>query len=93
MLRIFRVLKLALFLNEAEIMARALRASRRKIAVFFATVIMLLGFAVIAVPTGIVASEMSRAEAGAVSTQACPQCAGEGHDPDAKHCKHCGAAL
>jgi len=58
-----------------------------------ASVIMLFGYAIIAVPTGIVASEMSRAQAGPVSTQVCPQCAAEGHDADARHCKFCGAAL
>ena len=116
-LRIFRVLKLVQFLNEAQVMVQALRASGRKLAVFFATVIslvivfgsvmyilegeangftsiprsiywaivtmttvgygdispqtalgqalasvvMLIGFTIIAVPTGIVAAEMSRA--------------------------------
>ena len=58
-----------------------------------AALVMMLGFAIIAVPTGIVASEMSRAERRVVSTQACPRCAAEGHDADAVHCKKCGAKL
>ena len=41
-LRIFRVLKLVQFIDEAQVMMRALKASRRKIAVFFATVITLV---------------------------------------------------
>ncbi len=153
-LRIFRVLKLVQYLDEANVMLRALRSSRRKIAVFFFTVItlvvvfgsvmyliegeehgfdsiprslywaivtmttvgygdispgtplgqavaavvMVLGFAIIAVPTGIVASEMTRVERErhperVISTQVCPQCSHEGHDPDAIFCKRCGARL
>jgi len=147
-LRVFRVLKLVQFLQEAEVMVRALRASFRKIAVFFATVltlviifgsimyliegersgftsiprsvywaivtmttvgygdiaprtplgqavasfVMILGFAIIAVPTGVVVSEMARASRE-VSTQVCPQCAAEGHEPGARYCRRCGSAL
>jgi voltage-gated potassium channel len=58
-----------------------------------AAVVMLIGFTIIAVPTGIVASEMSRAMSQPVSTQACPACSAEGHDPDARHCKKCGVEL
>ena len=58
-----------------------------------AAVIMLIGFTIIAVPTGIVASEMSRAQRREVSTQVCRECAAEGHDPDARRCKVCGAKL
>ena len=58
-----------------------------------AAVVMMMGFAIIAVPTGIVATELSRAESQAVSTQACPECSSEGHAPGAKYCKDCGAKL
>ncbi|MGD9900507.1 MAG: potassium channel family protein, partial [Calditrichaceae bacterium] len=58
-----------------------------------ASIIMIMGYGIIAVPTGIVTVEMSRAQQRIVSTQACPQCAAEGHDPDAVHCKYCGAKL
>jgi voltage-gated potassium channel len=148
-LRIFRVLKLVRFVREASTMAKALRASSRKIAVFFSTifalvivfgsvmylvegeahgftsiprsiywaivtmttvgygdispetplgqaiaaVVMMMGFAIIAVPTGIVATELSRAEEQTVSTQSCPECSSEGHEPGAKYCKDCGAML
>ena len=54
---------------------------------------MLIGFTIIAVPTGIVASEMTRARGEKVSTQVCPECAAEGHDPDAAYCRVCGALL
>ncbi len=148
-LRIFRVLKLVQFSQEANVMLRAMRASSRKIVVFFATVlslvvifgsvmyliegeqngftsiprsiywaivtmttvgygdispstalgqtvasvVMMLGFAIIAVPTGIVVSEISRAQNTSASTQACPDCSAEGHDIDAHHCKRCGSKL
>ena len=148
-LRIFRVLKLVQFMKEAQSMSRALRASGRKLTVFFSTIIamvvvfgsvmyvvegeangftsiprslywaivtmttvgygdispqtalgqalasvvMLIGFTIIAVPTGIVAAEMTRARDLPVSTQVCPMCAAEGHDFDAKHCKMCGEEL
>lgn len=55
--------------------------------------IMILGYGIIAVPTGIVTVELSRAGSGKVSTRACESCGGEGHDQDAAHCKHCGAIL
>ena len=59
-----------------------------------ATIIMMLGYVIIAVPTGIVAVSLTAAsQRGEVSTQACPNCGHQGHDPDAVHCKYCGAAL
>lgn len=58
-----------------------------------AAAVMVLGYAIIAVPTGIVTVELSKVAQAKVSTQACPQCSADGHDPDAKHCKYCGAAL
>jgi voltage-gated potassium channel len=59
-----------------------------------ASVVMILGYAIIAVPTGIVTVEMAAVRRGGrVSTQACPSCAAEGHDPDARFCKRCGAGL
>ena len=58
-----------------------------------ASMVMITGYAIIAVPTGIVTVEMSRAFNSKVSTQACPECGAEGHDSDARYCKFCGAAL
>lgn len=58
-----------------------------------ASVIMILGYGIIAVPTGIVTSELVRTKEKKVSTQACPECSREGHDFDAVYCKHCGAKL
>jgi voltage-gated potassium channel len=58
-----------------------------------ASIVMIMGYAIIAVPTGIVTVEISQASKRKVSTQACPECGAEGHDYDAKHCKYCGARL
>jgi voltage-gated potassium channel len=149
LLRIFRVLKLAEHLSEADVLMRALRASRRKITVFLLTVmtlvviigtllyviegeengftsipvsiywavvtlttvgygdlsprtpvgqtlaavVMIIGYGIIAVPTGIVTVEIAQAARKVVSTQACPECSAEGHDADAVFCKYCSARL
>lgn len=149
LLRIFRVLKLAEHLTEADVLMRALRASRRKISVFLLTVltmvviigtllyviegeengftsipvgiywavvtlttvgygdispktpagqtlaavVMIIGYGIIAVPTGIVTVEIAQAARKPVSTQSCPDCSSQGHDVDAVHCKYCGAKL
>lgn len=149
LLRIFRVLKLIHFIREARSIGAALRASRRKIAVFLmsvialvvilgtimyiiedaeagftsiprsiywaivtlttvgygdiapatalgqflASVIMILGYAIIAVPTGIVSTEFARQDTVHINTQSCLNCGKEGHADDAKFCKYCGAEL
>ncbi len=148
-LRVFRILKLAEYLGEANILMRALRASRLKITIFLftvvtlvvilgslmylieggengftsiprgvywavvtlttvgygdiapqtpfgqalATVVMIIGYAIIAVPTGIVTAELAYARVDKVSTQACPECSAEGHDANALYCNRCGAKL
>lgn len=64
-----------------------------------AAVIMITGYAIIAVPTGIVTAEIARAgqEARSVDdgTRAliCPRCYTGDHDDDAAFCKRCGARL
>ena len=58
-----------------------------------ASMVMILGYAIIAVPTGIVTVEMTSTFGKTVSTQACLECGAEGHDVDARHCKYCGATL
>ena len=59
-----------------------------------AGLIMLLGYGIIAVPTGIVTTEMAiAAREKKTSHEACPNCGKEGHDADARHCKFCGAKL
>jgi voltage-gated potassium channel len=58
-----------------------------------ASLLMILGYGVIAVPTGIVTVELAQASRAPVSTQACPNCSRDGHEHDAKFCKYCGSAL
>jgi voltage-gated potassium channel len=58
-----------------------------------ASVVMVIGYGIIAVPTGIVSVELAQAVRKKISGQACPSCAAEGHDPDAVCCKYCGATL
>lgn len=148
-LRIFRVLRLVKYMGESRLLMQALRASRRKIAVFLftimtlvvvlgslmyvvegeehgftsiprsiywaivtlttvgygdvspqtglgqviASIVMIIGYGIIAVPTGIVTVEMSHAFRQQASAAVCPNCGTEGHDSDAEHCKRCGAKL
>lgn len=68
-----------------------------------ATIIMLLGYGIIAVPTGIVTVEMSKKVDGKedtsgkhlvhINTQACKTCSKEGHRDDAEYCYNCGSPL
>lgn len=58
-----------------------------------ASFIMILGYAIIAVPKGIVTTELGLASFKKQSTQACPECMAQGHDTDAVFCKYCSARL
>jgi voltage-gated potassium channel len=58
-----------------------------------AALLMVIGYALIIVPTGIVSAEMAQRFYRPVSTQACPSCSRQGHEVDAAHCKWCGARL
>lgn len=61
---------------------------------FIASLMMLLGWGIIAVPTGIVSAEMTARRFGRQpTTHTCPECLSEGHDSDARFCKDCGVAL
>jgi voltage-gated potassium channel len=63
----------------------------------FASVLMLMGYAIIAVPTGIVTSEISQAEKKKKEHEStsikCGVCGNPYHDHDASYCKNCGAKL
>jgi len=58
-----------------------------------ASVVMILGYGIIAVPTGIVTSELINPSKTSTNTRSCQSCGHEGHDDDAVHCKFCGEAL
>ncbi len=149
MLRIFRILKLAQYVQEAAVLSSALRASRRKIIVFvytvltivvvvgslmyliegadagftsipqgiywaivtlttvgygdispqtplgkvLACVLMIVGYGIIAVPTGIVTLELDRASRQTANARACESCGASGHQRDAMYCRLCGETL
>src|SRR5210317_1019121 len=57
-----------------------------------AAFIMVLGYSIIAVPTGIVTVELSQVSRKK-ATRSCTDCSAEGHDSDALFCKYCGAKL
>jgi voltage-gated potassium channel len=62
---------------------------------FVAACIMILGYSIIAIPTGLVGVEYNKALKNKkdISTQNCPNCLKEGHDIDAIYCKYCGHKL
>ena len=62
---------------------------------FLASLVMLMGYAIIAVPSGIVTVELNEAmkHPKTINTQACPACAKDDHENDASFCKHCGEKL
>lgn len=148
-LRIFRILKLMRYLSEANILIRSLKASRRKILIFFcfvitlttifgslmfiiegpengftsipksvywaivtittvgygdisphtvlgqtiASIVMIIGYSVIAVPTGIITAELATEMQRQKGIFSCQNCNKAGHDTDAQHCKFCGTKL
>ena len=148
-LRIFRVLKLARYLSEANILIRSMLMAKRKIFVFFMSVVilatifgslmyvvegaengfssipksiywtivtittvgygdivpqtvigqiiasiaMLTGYSIIAVPTGILTAELAQEMQRERGRRQCTNCTSTGHENDAQFCKHCGHGL
>jgi voltage-gated potassium channel len=149
LLRIARVFRLTRFVNEGQVLSKALRASLTKITVFLGVVLMMVvvvgavmyvvegrasgytsipksiywaivtlttvgfgditpvtplgqflasclmitGYGIIAVPTGIVSVELANAERLSTSTRVCPNCHKEGHTLQANYCDYCGHEL
>ncbi len=61
---------------------------------FIASLLMIMGYGVLAVPTGIVSVELANASRHpAIDPRACPGCGQQGHDLDAVYCKSCGTRL
>ena len=60
-----------------------------------ASMLMVTGYGIIAVPTGIVTLELQKAATQRAMPRAvsCGKCGRDDHDRDAKHCKECGTAL
>ena len=148
-LRIFRVLKLVAYLQEANVLVRAIFQSRRKISVFFfvvlifatifgsmmyvvegpdngftsiprsiywtivtittvgygditpqtplgqiiASMAMLTGYSIIAVPTGILTAELANEMRLERELTKCSNCGKRGHERDADYCCRCGSPL
>ena len=149
LLRVFRILKLTAYVDEYRYLGHAIVASRRKILVFLATVLiivlvsgtvvylverpengftsipasvywaittvttvgfgdiapktdigrfiaslmMLLGWGILAVPTGIVTAEMTMHRFAADRARRCAACGSAGHESTARYCKDCGRPL
>lgn len=58
-----------------------------------AAMIMVMGYALIIVPTGILSAELASRRVRPVSTKACKHCGAEGHEVGAEFCKRCGESL
>jgi len=61
-----------------------------------ASLAMIIGYSILAVPTGIVTAEIveqATSPRRPITTRQCVECMSEGHDRDARFCKHCGASL
>lgn len=59
---------------------------------FLSAIVMLIGYTIIAVPTGIVSASMIKQYRIADRLE-CPHCRQIGHEPDAAYCRHCGNKL
>ncbi len=149
LLRVFRIMKLGLYVGEANLLFRAIQASRFKIIVFLSTVltlvviigtlmyviegpesgftsipvgmywaivtlttvgfgditpitffgrtlaalVMIMGYGIIAVPTGIVTVELAEQSRKQNREVVCASCGAKYHDADAVYCKLCGEGL
>ncbi len=60
-----------------------------------ASIVMIMGYSIIAVPTGIVTAEIVETAAASrrITTRSCPNCLSEGHERGATYCKDCAAPL
>ena len=58
-----------------------------------ASVVMIMGYGIIAVPTGIVTAELTSRRNPKARRIVCPECASDDHDADARFCKNCGESL
>ncbi len=60
---------------------------------FISSIIMILGYGIIAVPTGLVTAELMRERKVNLNTQVCPNCSTDKHRDDARYCYNCGYQL
>lgn len=60
---------------------------------FITSIMMLMGWGTLAVPTGIVTAELASSRTEQVTTRTCKECMSEGHGATDQYCRHCGAKL
>lgn len=60
---------------------------------FFSGLLMIMGYAIIAVPTGIISVEVARSENKSIPDRICPKCRKTGHSSKAEFCYNCGNRL
>lgn len=60
---------------------------------FIASIIMILGYGIIAIPTGIISSEMTKMDSINTNTQSCPNCLANKHKDKAEFCYNCGSKI
>lgn len=63
---------------------------------FLSAILMILGYGILAVPTGIVSVELAQASqkmGGTIHAPDCPISTADAHDEDARYCKYCGVKL
>ncbi|MGI2114250.1 ion transporter [Shewanella frigidimarina] len=58
-----------------------------------AALTMLIGYSIIAIPTGILTAEISHEMVRTRDLRKCSNCGKKGHDNDAEYCNHCGSEL
>jgi len=58
-----------------------------------ASLLMITGYAIIAVPTGIITTEMSKISSNKIQQKECSNCQADNHDIDASYCNKCGKLL
>lgn len=58
-----------------------------------ASVVMLIGWGILAVPTGIVTAEMTVQSLGRPGGESCSECGTTGHPADSSFCRRCGTKL
>ncbi|MEA1878335.1 MAG: ion transporter [Bacteroidota bacterium] len=59
---------------------------------FIASIVMIMGYGIIAVPTGIITAQVISEQKGSVRSD-CNNCGKKNHAPDAKFCQNCGQSL
>ena len=60
---------------------------------FITSIMMLMGWGTLAVPTGIVTAELASSRTEQITTRTCKECMSEGHAATDQYCRHCGSKL